>query len=249
MPPVYLAADPLLVDAIALKPLLTRLCSQYQQVYWPSLENDFLTTTRLFADIDNLHTVVWSDHTWEQKWCHAAGLSVIDIRSIPQVCKISLANFPASLAVCVNKHRQIYEYFDMPFSERYHSWRVPSDHLAEQNLYHSFNIADNPYVVVDHSLISNHPTAVQEWRSQQRLPQWPTIVCDSSVNLLDSRLILKQAREIHVGYSSLWTLVDSWHDQIKADLYFHHVDVDNWVQVNCISNQHRWTVVQSSLCS
>lgn len=242
MPPVYLAADPLLVDAIALKPLIKRLCGQHRQVWWPSIPVEFDSTLALFDDIPNLHVVKWENVDWENHWLRATGLVKMDLRSIPEYSQHQLNSIDTPITVCVNKHRQIYEYFDVCFGLRYQTLTNPRNFNQEQQVLLAQNPNQEPFLLCDRNLKQAQGFDLQQWRHRQGFQQLKEITYDPSENLLDWRTVIEQAHEIHVSYSSLWAMVDSL-TSTRGRLFFHSRDTAHWIQVNCGRNSHKWTVI------
>jgi hypothetical protein len=247
LPPTYVSSLLGLGDAIVLKPLIKILATQYQNMYYPCRKENWTSATSLFFDIPNLSLVNCNSDHEERYWLEQNPVPILNLRSIIQETPIWYHEWPTAVPVAVMYDRQLYEYFDIPYSRRYQLWTAKFDHDAAQQLYDQLNPNNQPYVLW-HNSMSYLPQGAsvdfENWRSSVGLPKIKVIdVCPLTDNLLDWRLLIERAEEIHCVSSSFHCLVDSILEKTKANLYYHNLRHNAILQINSAGNNYRWQCV------
>jgi hypothetical protein len=247
LPPVYVASLLGLGDAIVVKPLIKILATQYQQVYYPCRQHNWPTLENLFFDIRNLSLVNVNSDEQERSWLSQNPVAVLNLRSVIQETHVWHHGWASAVPVAVLYDRQLYEYFDIPYSRRYQLWTAKFDSEAAQRLFDQLNPHHQPYALWHNSmsyLPSGASVDLARWRISQGLPDLKIInVRSVTNNLLDWSLLIQKAQEIHCVSSSFHCLVDSMWSKTDAKLYYHNLRHNAILQINCASNNHRWHCV------
>jgi hypothetical protein len=150
--------------------------------------------------------------------------------------------------VPVNWDRQIYEYFDVPFSRRYKDFQLPDHVPGSQELFDKLNPDHVPYVLWHgHSHTQIQPVHIDLAAWRQSVGATPKLIIPIQTghtpNMLSYLKLIECADEIHCIPSAFHCLVDSVIHKTKANLFFHDVKVNTLMQVNCRWNAWRWHTV------
>jgi hypothetical protein len=183
------------------------------------------------------------DH--ENNYISEHELHVINFRTLYEMQKLPLKHHDQPVQVPVNWDRQIYEYFDVPFSQRYSGFQLP-DHIPDtQLLYDKLNPTHEPFVLwhgASHTMTQTPQIDLIAWRSHIGAKPRLIIPIETghTVNLLSYMQLIEQAEEIHCIPSAFHCLVDSVVHRTQAELFFHDVKAATIMQVNSRWNAWRW---------
>jgi hypothetical protein len=150
--------------------------------------------------------------------------------------------------VPVNWDRQIYEYFDVPFSRRYKDFQLPKHVPHTQELFEKLNPHNQPFVLWhrhSHTQLHNPHVDLAAWRVHIGASEKLIIEVQTghTMNMLEYMKLIEQADEIHCIPSAFHCLVDSVLPRVKAELFFHDLRAHTLMQVNCKWNSWRWHTV------
>ena len=144
---------------------------------------------------------------------------------------------------------QYYDMYEIPFSHRYKSFKLPKHVDGADELYNRLVQNNEPYVLY-HTKTSGFPNGmpvdIPNFRAFHRFPNIKLINVDQALdqgNILKWVKLIAHATEIHVVNGAFWNLVESMLDYTKAQLYFHDIR-HPVVRVNHEWNNHRWNVVK-----
>ena len=242
---VYLISPLYLGDAFVINALVRSWAEQCQEVHVPTLPQYVATVACLYSEMSNVKVVPYLGLEHEQSYIKQHDLDVINFRTLYEMHKLPIKHHPEPMHVPVNWDRQIYEYFDVPFSRRYKDFQLPVHIPNSQSLYDTLNPHHGPYVLWhgdSHTLTHSPQIDLAEWRRSIGLTERKIIqvVTGHTANLLDYVTLIEHAEEIHCIPSSFHCLVDSMVHRTKAELFFHDVKVSTIMQVNCRWNAWRW---------
>lgn len=245
---VYLVSNLFLGDAFVINALVHKFAQECNQLHVPTLPQYVTTVSSLYADHPHIHVVPYLGAAQEQAYIQDHALQVINFRTLFEVTKLPMKHHDAPVQVPVNWDRQIYEYFDVPFSRRYKDFRLPKHIPGSQELLHKLNPEGEPYVVWhrhSHQNLAPYDIDLAAWRQHVGAPDRKIIEVQTghTANLLAWMDVLRHAEEIHVVPSAVHCLVDSVLDQISASLFYHDVKVTTLMQVNSRWNAWRWHTI------
>lgn len=219
----------------------------------PVLPQFLATVGCLYQQTSNVRLVPYLGAAEEQNFITDNNLAVINFRTIFENTDLWLQGQSSSVSVPVYWDRQIYEYFDIPFSRRYRDFRLPCPINGAEALYHKLNPQGEPFALW-HRYTSSHVGGVDidlaSWRPSAGLnPDLKIISVEigHTANLLDYTMLIEQATEIHVVPSSMHCLVDSICTTIPAALFYHDIRKNTLMQPNCRWNNWKWNVVKYPL--
>jgi hypothetical protein len=248
MEKVYLVSPLYLGDAFVINALVHKWAQEAHEVHVPTLPQYVHTLQCLYADQANIRVVPYLGKEREAEYIQKYQLHVINFRTLYHMHKLPIKHHDAPVEVPVNWDRQIYEYFDVPFSHRYTQFRLPTHIPDTQKVFDELNPDHAPYVLWHgESDTQVHRTQIDltAWRRHIGAPDRRiiTIKPGVTVNLLSYMKLIEHAEEIHCIPSSMQCLVDSVWSRTQAQLFFHDVRATTIMQVNSRWNQNRWHVV------
>jgi hypothetical protein len=245
---VYLVSNLYLGDAFVINALVRNIAQTSDELWLPTLPQYVETVSCLYQDLPQVKVVPYVDHQHERELIQQHQLAEINFRTIFEITRMPIKGWSQSVEVPVHWDRQIYEYFDVPFSRRYKDTVLPTCTPGAHMLCHKLNPENQPFALW-HRLAAQASLPAQidlaAWRIAAGLPPLKIIEVEPghTSNFLDWMGLIKQADEIHVIPSSLHCLTDSMATQIKADLFYHDVKAHTVMQPNCRWNMWRWNQV------
>lgn len=248
MEKIYLVSPLYLGDAFVINALVRDWAMQAQEVHLPTLPQYVHTVQSLYSDCENVHVVPYLGEQLENEHIKKLNCHVINFRTIYETHQLCLKHVPHVTQVPVNWDRQIYEYFDVPFSKRYTNFKLPSHVPHTQELFDQLNPKHEPYVLwhgMSHTLTQQPQIDLISWRRSIGAPDRLIIPIQTGVtaNLLSYLKLIEHAEEIHCIPSAFHCLVDSVTGLTKANLFFHDVKAHTIMQVNSRWNSWRWNSV------
>lgn len=242
---VYLVSPLYLGDAFVINALVHKWAAQAHEVHLPTLPQYVVTVQCLYAQTPNVKVVPYLGADHETNYIREHELHVINFRTLYEMQKLPLKHHDQPVQVPVNWDRQIYEYFDVPFSQRYAGFQLP-DHIPDtQLLYDKLNPTHEPFVLwhgASHTMTQTPQIDLIAWRSHIGAKPRRIIPIETghTVNLLSYMKLIEQAEEIHCIPSAFHCLVDSVVRRTQAELFFHDVKATTLMQVNSRWNAWRW---------
>lgn len=242
---VYLVSNLYLGDAFVINALVRQIAQTSDQLWLPTLPQYVETVSCLYQDMPQITVLPYLAQQHERELIQQHQLAEINFRTIFEVTRMPFKGWPQSVEVPVLWDRQIYEYFDVPFSRRYKDTVLPSHTPGAAKLCEKLNPTREPFVLW-HRQASHVATPAQidlaAWRISSGMPPLKIIEVEPghTSNFLDWMELIKQADEIHAIPSALHCLVDSMATHIKADLFYHDVKACTVMQPNCRWNMWRW---------
>lgn len=242
---VYLISNLFLGDAFVINALVHKFAQECNELHVPTLPQYVATVSSLYSDWPHIKVVPYLGADQEQQYITQHALQVINFRTLFEVTRLPLKHHDVPVEVPVNWGRQIYEYFDVPFSRRYLDFRMPAHVPDSQALLHKLNPQAEPYVVWhrhSHQNVGAYPIDLAMWRHSIGAEPKKIIEIETghSANLLSWWQVLKNADEIHVVPSAFHCLVDSMVHELSASLFYHDIKAATLQQVNCRWNAWRW---------
>ena len=249
MEKIYLVCPMSLGDYFVCNALVLNWARQSHEVHIPVVPQFMATISSLYSDHTNIKIVPFLGNEIEDQYIKEHQLHVINFRTIFELVKLPLAGSSDPVDVPVHWDRQIYEYFDVPFSKRYLNFQMPQSLPNSLPLMHKLNPDGTPYVLW-HKHTSKHVGGMGidlvTWRPAAGLPDKKIIEVElgNSPNLLDYWDLIQNADEIHCVPSSFHQLVDSVSAQLKATLFYHDLRRDTINQINSRWNGAKWNRVE-----
>lgn len=242
---LYLVSPLYLGDAFVINALVHNWATQAHEVHLPTLPQYVTTVQSLYSETPNVRVVPYLGVTHENEYITKHNLHVINFRTMYEMIKIPFKHHDHPVPVPVNWDRQIYEYFDVPFSRRYNDFKLPALIPDTQQLYDKLNPTHEPYVLwhgESHTMVQNPQIDLATWRHNIGAPHKKIIQIQTghTANLLSYIKLIEQADEIHCIPSAFYCLVDSVLNRTQAELFFHDVKVHTLMQVNSRWNAWRW---------
>ena len=245
---LYLVSPLYLGDAFVINSLVHKWAEQAPEVHVPTLPQYVHTVQSLYADHAHIKVVPYLGKDREAEYIQKHNLQTINFRTLYEITKLPFKHHESAVEVPVCWDRQIYEYFDVPYSNRYSGFKLPHNLPHAESLFDKLNPDHEPYVLWHgHSHTQTHHTQVdlKSWRQATGMCDKKIIHIDTghTPNMLDYMQLITHADEIHCIPSSFHCLVDSVLDRTKATLFYHDVKVNTLMQVNSRWNAWRWNVV------
>ena len=246
---LYITGFWFLGDIIAIKPLVKLWDSQYSQIWWETNSENMTSAIAIMQDLANVRVVdralapEFIDHIQSNQ-----SINQLDLRSIMQSIPLQYEGDHTPTLVTINWDRQVYEYFDVCYTKRYTQWSARFDLSKAWQLYHKLNPTNEPYILW-HPASSQHTyvTNIDLPMFRTSLDKPPLNIIDVkpeyTSNILDYKILIENAQEIHCVPSSFYTLVDSMHKETHAELYYHDIRSSLINQCNCWANDFRWNVI------
>jgi hypothetical protein len=151
----------------------------------------------------------------------------------------------------VNWDRQVYEFFDILYSDRYRNFSLPKYIEGEDELFDRLTEGAKDYVLFNQQTgvhLGGVNIDINTFRKASGLPDIKLIEITNSItnNMIQYRKLIQNAQEIHCVNTSFFWLVDSMHKQTNARLFYHDRRANSTQQVNTRWNDYRWAIVAYS---
>jgi len=235
-------------DAIVMNAIVHRFARDSDKLYFPARAANYHTIKCMFQDLKNVDVFSYqADAEIEQ---YLSTKKHFRINSPEMVMTdIYLPGIQGAVPVPINWDRQLYEFYDIPFSARYHEFKLPRKIEGVDDLYDRLTEGATDYVLV-HQQTYHHKQGEMQlnlalWRRQYNLAPIKIIEVtpDITNNMFQYLKLIENAQEIHCVPSSFFCLVDSITERTNATLYYHDIRATTMMQVNSKWNNFRWHVV------
>lgn len=246
---LYVACPLGLGDFFVCNSLIRDWANLAQELYLPVPQQSLPTVKCLYSEVPNVKPILFPGLDHERDFIAKHNLSVINFRTIFETTPIWYAGNPTWDTIAVYWDRQIYEFWDVPFSSRYRNFQLPKVIPGAEPLRLKLNPYNEPFVLW-HPSAGDRPSGFDidlvQWRRANGLPDKKIISIEPghTDNMLDYIKLIQQADEIHVVGSSFHCLVDSICSELKADLFYHDVRKTTVMQINSRWNNYRWNPVR-----
>ena len=245
MEKLYLVSPLYLGDAFVINALVHRWAAQAHEVHVPTLPVYVATVQCLYAHVPNVKVVPYLGADHEQEYIRSHALQVINFRTLYEMHQLPIKHHDSPVSVPVNWDRQIYEYFDVPYSVRYREFQLPATIPHTEQVFEKLNPTQEPYVLwhgESDTMIHKCGINLHAWRQHIGAPDYKVIHIQPGVtaNLLSYMKLIEHAQEIHCIPSAFHALVDSVTHKTSAKLFFHDVKLHTIMQVNSRWNSWRW---------
>jgi hypothetical protein len=238
---LYFGYPSSLGDTIVTSPIIRLYAKKSNILYCPAGSASYESVKCLFQDAENIQVIPYDEYM--HKYENAKTGSKILPWGFHQVAITRNASNLIEINVCWD--RQIYDYFDLPFSLRYTGFKLPEKIEGAQTLYEKLTGCVDDYAIVHKTMhIDNHrfDYDVQPWldNSVSRVIE---IVPGVTNNIFEYIEVLKHAKQIHVISSSLFCFIDSIANQLNAKLFFHDVRKSTIMTINNHFNKSPWNLI------
>ena len=245
MEKLYLVSPLYLGDAFVINALVHRWAAQAHEVHVPALPQYVATVQCLYAHVANVKVVPYLGTDHEQEYIRSHALQVINFRTLYEMHELPIKHHDSPVSVPVNWDRQIYEYFDLPYSVRYREFQLPPIIPHTEHVFEKLNPTQEPYVLwhgESDTMIHKCGINLHAWRQHIGAPDHKIIHIQPGVtpNLLSYMKLIEHAKEVHCIPSAFHCLVDSVVHRTQAELFFHDVKAATIMQVNSRWNSWRW---------
>lgn len=236
-------------DAIVMSPIVRRFARDSDKLYFPVRAANYHTVQCLFQDLYNVDVFAYTVDAEIEQYLSTQKHFRINAPEI-HMTDIHLPGIPGAVSIPINWDRQLYEFYDIPFSARYHEFCLPRRIDGADALYDRLTEGANEYCLV-HQQTYHHAQGEMQlnlamWRQLYNLPPLKIIEItpDITNNMLEYIRLIENAQEIHCVPSSFFCLVDSITERTQATLYYHDIRATTMMQVNSKWNNFRWNVVK-----
>jgi hypothetical protein len=230
-------------DAFVMNAIVHEYAKKCNKLYYPAKGNLFETIDCLYQDYDNIE--VWRFYNPLQEEIFIETYGLLKIKSPPLVgTEIHRVGCDPEW-IHIHWPQQIYENFEIPFEKRYSNFRMPNYIYGCQELYNRLNPDNQPYILV-HRNSSDHPNGIpldiEKFRSDKGWAPLKIIEVGEGQtdNMMQYKMLIENAVEVHCIPSSFFNLVDSMVDKIKGQPFFHDIRKNSLMKVNSRWNGHRW---------
>ena len=237
-------------DAIVCYPIAKIFARNANLMYVPSRLDLVDTLTCLYQDQKNIKVLGFNGTVFELAFIEENKLTAIESAPITST-QIYIENPLGYVTSCVNWDRQIYEFYDIPYSARYREFTLPTHIEGEDELYNRLTAGATQYCLVQQQT-GDHPAGMgidfYGFRKAANFPEMKVIEVTSDItsNMIQYAKLIKNATEIHCVNTSFFWLVDSMFNLTKARLFYHDRRAGSMAQINSRWNNNRWTKVTYS---
>jgi hypothetical protein len=240
-------------DAFVMNAIVHKFAQEANHLILPVKKSNFETIESLYQDYSNIELFPYSDLKDVYNFFISTedpNLTLLNQIEVPHtnVYIQNLSNQFSKAYVPINWDRQVYEYYDLPFSTRYTGFRFPKKIDGSDELYDQLTSGDDNYVLL-HRGTSQYPNGINmnfdEFRKNMNLPERKIIEIKVGItkNMLQYIKLIENAKEIHCVPSSLFCLADSIFNRISGQLFFHDLRANTMMKVNSRWNDNKWSIV------
>jgi hypothetical protein len=234
-------------DAFVFYPISRIVAKTTEKMYLPCLYEYRDTLLTLYADESNIELVSFDSPYHENEFVKLHNLTRIE--SPPAYpTMVHIDNPPRYVTSSVNWDRNVYEYFDILYSERYREFVLPKHIPGSKELYQQLTDDSTDYVLWNQQT-GHHKTGMgidlAAFRQASNLPDMKIIEVNigTTNNMMHYIDLIKNAKEIHCVNTSFFWLVDSVFNLTDARLFYHDRRAGSMAQINSRWNNNRWTQV------
>jgi hypothetical protein len=232
-------------DCIVCNAIVHRFAKESNILYYPTDHTNFETLSCLYQDYDNIVVVTFDGPQQEQDFISKNNLMRIRSADIYGTY-INRVGTSGGMNVSINWDRQIYEYYDLPYSTRYTGFKFPKNVEGSQELYNELTQGDDNYVLFhQEASYGSLNINLDGFRMANGMPPLKVIEVKfgTTKNLCQYIKLIENAKEIHCIPSSFYCLVDSLFDRVSGELFFHDRRANGILQINCKWNDNKWNMV------
>jgi hypothetical protein len=244
---LFFAGAMSLGDAIVFNAIIHRMAAQADILYLPVLRQYFDTLNCLYQDYDNIVVVAFDNPEQQDEFVQSNNLARIVLDVLTRT-SIFIPNLAGYVTATVNWDRQVYEFFDIPYSARYREFKFPKHVEGADELYNRLTEGEENYCLFNQQT-GAHPAGLNielhGFRAGNNFPPMKIIEINDTItsNMLQYVKLIENAKEIHTVNTSFYWLVDSLIDRTNATLYYHDRRADSIQQINSRWNNYRWITV------
>lgn len=238
-------------DAIVMSPILRRFARDCDKLYFPCRPTNYKTIACLLQDCNNIEVFSYSNKEEIEGFLRTKDCFVIEPPDVV-ISDIYLPGISGPVPIPVYWERQIYEYYDIPISARYHEFQLPNYVEGSDELYDQLTNGVADYCLLHQQTFFHTQGMInlnlQWWRFQHNLGPLKIIEIVPGItdNLLQYTKLIKNAKEIHCVNSSFFCLVDSITNKIDAHLFYHDIRATSMIHLNSKWNNYRWQYIPYS---
>lgn len=233
---VFFGCGTALGDMFVTNAIVHHYAERSSQLFIPCNETNFPTAKSLYQDTPNIHIVSGNEYESLK----------LTLPNPTNIMPWTFWNTEITLtdAKWVNWERQLYEYFDLPYSLRYKNFKLPSNIPNSKSLFKQLTGESNRYIVIHRTMFSLREHSVNFTINHFNPENLPIIEITKAQtpNVLDYYDLLINAEQVHVVPSSIYCFIDSISSHMKGKLYLHNVRDSFLSQLNCNWNAS-WNVV------
>jgi hypothetical protein len=236
-------------DAFVMNAIVHHYARMSGTLYYPAKGEFYETLKCLYKDHPNIE--VWRFYGADQVDVFLqTNPGLTRLTSMPLVTSEIHRMGCAVEYIQVHWPQQIYENFDIPFKMRYLDFQMPKDIPGSKELYEQL-VGDATDYVVFHRYASDHPKGIplnlKAFRESRGLLDKKIIEIEAgqTTNMLQYKMLIENASEIHCIPSSFFNLVDSM--DVKGQLWFHDIRKNSLMKVNSRWNSSKWNIVNYSV--
>jgi hypothetical protein len=234
-------------DAFVYYPISRIVARTTEKMYLPCRREYFDTLSSLYADESNIEVVGFDSPLHENEFIKLHNLTRIESPPIYPTM-VHRDNPPRYVQSSVNWDRQIYEYFDILYSQRYREFVLPKHIPGSRELYQQLTGGVTDYVLWNQQT-GDHKNGMgidlEGFRQASNMPNMKIIEVNigTTNNMMHYIDLIKNAKEIHCVNTSFFWLVDSVFNSTDARLFYHDRRAGSMAQINSRWNDNRWTQV------
>jgi hypothetical protein len=232
-------------DSIVNNAIVHLFAKDANKLYYPAQRHYFETLNCLYQDYDNIIVVPFDDPAQEVEFIKSNNLMKISPADI-YATYVNRVGSPGGMSISINWDRQIYDYYDLPFSTRYTGFRFPKNVDGSQELYNTLTQGNDNYILIhQESGVGNMNINIDNFRSSPGFEPSKVIEVKAGItnNMLQYVKLIENAKEIHCAPSSFFCLVDSIFNRVRGQLYFHDRRAQTIMQINSKWNNNKWHIV------
>ena len=244
---LFFCSSMTLGDAIVCYPISRIVAKTTEKMYLPCLYKFRDTLLTLYADESNIELVSFDSLHHETEFIKLHNLTRIESPPIYST-RVHIDNPPRYVQASVNWDRQVYEYFDILYSQRYREFVLPKNISGSKELYYQLTGGSTDYVLLNQQT-GDHKNGMgidlTGFRQAKNLPDMKIVEITISMtnNMMHYIDLIKNAKEIHCVNTSFFWLVDSVFNLTNAQLFYHDRRAGSMAQINSRWNDNRWTQV------
>ena len=237
-------------DAIVCSPIVHRFAQNTNLLILPSQRKFYDTLKCLYQDTPNIVVQEFDNPDGERAYIEKNDLIRIESAEV-HASQVYIPNLNNYVTAMVNWDRQIYEYYDIPYSVRYREFKFPKQVIGSGSLSDKLVNGKEDYVLFNQRT-GAHPNGVGidlvRFRKANGMPPYKIVEIDDSItsNMCQYIELIENAKEIHTVNTSFFWLVDSLFNRTNARLFYHDRRADSVAQINSRWNNNCWTRIHYS---